>query len=480
MPSPPAPLLNDVRSALDRASIGPDDLLIVGLSGGVDSQTLTHLLAALRGSDYGPKLLAVNVDHGLRPGSAQDATECRRVSERMGVPLEVVKVDVGAWDRGRGVEAAARDARFAALARAADMHGTSWVALGHSLDDQVETVLMRLARGTSLDGLTAMREISRRDVSITPDGRSPVAVNLLRPLLNRSRAEIELYAAEHGLVPIEDPSNADPRFRRNAVRHQLLPMLEQIAPGARHSIARSIDLLTADATYLETKSSHAFARDVKRLESCLVVSRQAFADLPQPIQGRVVARAAHELSPGIDLTSERVEAVRQAICTSEVSRRVEVGAGINAMIDYERVVLGPADLIEPTLRADSGLPLFRTASELRISGSMRVELNAGCVIDISLVSPRDGWVLRTRRSGDRVRFSNGASRKLQDWFVNQKVPAYLRDHVPLLVNAGLVRWIAGFSSPTFEDVDSGLMARLVKSAKEDQPDDERVAGNPSA
>ncbi len=472
-------LLNDVRSALDSARLGPNDVMVVGFSGGVDSQTLLHSLTTLRDSGVGPRIQAIHVDHRLREGSEQDAHACVRIAQRMSVPIDVIEVDVQVWNRGRGVEAAARDARFAALANAAVRFGTSWVSVGHTLDDQVETVLMRLARGTSLDGLTAMRETTRRMIPLASDNGATASIYLLRPLLRRTRAEIEQYADECGLTPIEDPTNADPRFRRNAVRHQLLPLLEQIEPGSRHSIARSISLLAADAAFLEVLGADAFEKSVSALGPCHEVDRAAFAQLPTPVQGRVVALLVHQLAPGIDLTSERVEAVCQAIRDGQVSTCIEVKDGIDALVDYDRVVIGRADLIESTIRTSSGLPLLDPASEFRIEGSHRLELRNGWNLDICCDDAKSEWLLRTRLPGDRVQLDGGPARKLQDWFVNQKVTRCLRDHIPLLVRAGEVRWIAGFSSPTFEDVDSGLTARLTKSTKEDRTDDERVSGHSS-
>ncbi len=480
MPSTSDSLLNDVRSALERATLRTDSLLIVGFSGGVDSQTLLHSLAKMRDRAEGPQIQAIHVDHRLRVGSEQDARECLRIAERMSVPIEVVEVDVGAWDRGRGVEASARDARFAALAQAAHRAGTTWVALGHSLDDRVETVLMRLARGTSLDGLTAMREVSRRATPLVPDGSDMASIDLFRPLLQRTRAEIEEYATQHELVPIEDPTNVDPRFRRNAMRHQLIPVLEQIAPGSKRSIARSMSLLATDADYLEELARVGFETCATELGPCLAMDRQSFAQLPSPIQGRVVALMIHRLSPGIDLTSERVKAVCRAICVGHVSTRIEIGADLEAFVDYDCVVVGSTDRIDPSLQHFSGLPLLDPGTDLRIPALTHVELRNGWALDVSWSGAESDWVLRTRLPGDRVQFGSAASRKLQDWFVNRKISNCLRDHIPLLVHGGVVRWVAGFSSPRFEDVDSGLTARLTKTTKEDRTDDERVAGHPSA
>ncbi len=473
-------LLDDVRDSLRRADLGPEDCLLIGLSGGIDSQTLTHALVTLRNLGEGPVLKAVHVDHRLRVESEQNARDCSSVAHSLGVPLDVARVDVRQWDQGDGVEAAARTARYAVLATAAQRAGTSWIALGHSLDDQVETVLLRLARGSSLDGVSAMREISQRTVPLDPSRQPTYDVWLLRPLINRRRIEIEAYAQEHGLVAIDDPSNADTRYRRNAVRHQVIPVLEQIVPGAARSISRSSRLLAEDAELLSTLAADSFEKVCCWLTPCIAIDRESFRELAVPLQRRVIVMCAYALSNWISLSSERVEALRQAAISGDVSRVVEVGEGLAALIDYHRMVLGQNQEIKPALRANSGLPLLDPDTVIHLLQPQSVRLDGGWVIEVHANGLIDGWTLRTRRPGDRMETDGNSPRRLQDWFVNQKIPGYLRDHIPLLTHNGVVRWVPGFSLPSFEDVDSGLVARLTNRTEEDQTNDERVAGYPSA
>ena len=465
-------LLDDVRNSLRRADLGPEDCLFIGLSGGIDSQTLTHALVTLRNLGEGPALNAIHVDHGLLVESEQNARDCLRVARSLDVPLEIVRVDVSEWDDGDGIEAAARMARYAALASRTPKAGTRWIALGHSLDDQVETVLLRLARGASLDGLSAMREIARRSIPLDPIRQSTRDVWLLRPLINRRRVEIEAYAQEHRLVAINDPSNADTRYRRNAVRHQVIPLLEQIVPGAARSISRSSKLLAEDAEFLSNLATESFERVCSWLAPCVGIDREAFRELAVPLQRRVIVMCVYALSNWISLSSERVEALRQALLEGEVSRVVEVGDGIAALIDYHRMILGQAQVIKPTLRAVSGLPLMDPDTVIPLLQTQRIRLDGGWAVEMHAEGLIDGWTLRTRRPGDRIATDGKSSRRLQDWFVNQKISGYLRDYIPLLIHDGIIRWIPGFSLPSFSDVDSGLVARLTKQSEEDQRNDE--------
>src|SRR5579884_1671337 len=175
-------LLDRVAGLLAVAGLVPADRLVVGFSGGVDSLVLLHLLSRLHAARRGPLPLPVHVDHGLRAESAADAERARALGAALGLTVEVVRVAVDDWSGAAGVEAAARAARYAALAGAALAAGADWLAVAHNLDDQAETVMLRLLRGAGLGGLVAMRPISRRTVQLSPAG-SRVQLSIIRPLL---------------------------------------------------------------------------------------------------------------------------------------------------------------------------------------------------------------------------------------------------------------------------------------------------------
>ncbi len=467
MPHDSTRLIADVLQSLKRAGLGRDDRVIVGLSGGVDSLTLTHILAALRDAGQGPSLHAVHVDHGLRATSAQDAQAVRRLAQAIGAPLDVVRVDVASWETGRGVEAAARDARYAALAGEAARHEAGWILLGHTLDDQVETVLLRLLRGSGLDGLTGMGEISARAIPLSPFRESSAGVQILRPMIHSRRAQIDAYASCFGLHPVEDESNSDHRFRRNAIRHQLLPLIEQIVPGAVGSIARTAGLLQADAEFISAAASEVRPEVLETVEDCPALKRELFSMLPASLQRRLVATTVQSLTGEVDLTSERIEAVRAAALSGSVSSFIQIAVDIVAYVDYDRIVFGKSDEIVPSLRRAAGRPVMAPASAVELNHDTTITLGDRWELDVRAEHPA-GWVLRTRQPGDRVRLGSGRSQRIQDWFVNQRVPRYLRDHVPLFVQAGTIRWVIGFSSPDFEDVDSGIAARLRERPVEDR------------
>lgn len=197
--------------------------ILIGLSGGVDSVVLLHLLASLA-PQYSWKLSALHVHHGISPNADAWAEFCAELCKSHAIPLQVERVDIAPL-RDRGVEAAARELRHQALYR----QPVDFIALAHHSDDQAETLLLQLLRGAGIKGGAAMAPARGAT-------RGPV---LLRPLLDASRAELVDYAARQGLKWVEDESNTDEKYPRNFLRHRVFPLLEQRFPACRTTLARA-------------------------------------------------------------------------------------------------------------------------------------------------------------------------------------------------------------------------------------------------
>jgi tRNA(Ile)-lysidine synthase len=218
--------------------------LVVAFSGGRDSIALLDLAARLRDErvrGFG-EVVAVHVNHGLQKAAEAWVEFCARVCAKKGVALDVRRVVVR--PQARGPEAAARAARYAALLEAADQHGARLVLTAHHLDDRIETFLIQWLRGAGPEGLAAM-----------PAVRAYESVRIVRPLLDVPRADIEHYVSVRGLAHVEDPSNADVRLLRNAIRRGVIPALEAARPGMRKGAARSIDLVAEAAEVLREYGS---------------------------------------------------------------------------------------------------------------------------------------------------------------------------------------------------------------------------------
>jgi len=214
-------LLGRVADAL-KPAVPAGSSILLGLSGGVDSVVLLHLLAQLAPA-HSWRLSALHVHHGISPHADAWAAFCAELCAGLGIPLQLERVNITPL-RGMGIEAAARHLRHEALAR----QPAGFIALAHHQDDQAETLLLQLLRGAGVKGAAAMPGVKR-------PASGPV---LLRPMLDIPRAELEAYAKVHGLQWVDDESNADERYPRNFLRHSVLPLLEQRFPACRATLAR--------------------------------------------------------------------------------------------------------------------------------------------------------------------------------------------------------------------------------------------------
>ena len=244
--------------------------LLLGFSGGLDSTVLLHALAAQRAGLA--SLRAVHVDHGLHTDSARWSAHCACFCAALGIGLETRHVAVVA--RGKGLEAAAREARLAAFADVLDAGET--LVLAQHRDDQAETVLLRLLRGAGSDGLGAMRS-----------ERAFAAGRLARPLLDTPRSLLQDYATRHDLRWIEDPSNTDTRHDRNHLRHAILPALRARWPQADQALATSARLAAEDAALLSEEALRRLA-DARIAASPGAVSVSVLLALPAPWRARVL------------------------------------------------------------------------------------------------------------------------------------------------------------------------------------------------
>lgn len=276
-----------VAQAVESALVPTDTALLVACSGGADSLALaagTAHVARRSGRAYA----AVVVDHGLQEGSAEVARTAARSLEGLGLAARVVTVEVSG--AGSGPEAAAREARYAALRREAAVHEAT-LLLGHTRDDQAESVLLGLARGSGARSLSGM--------AARADG-------LVRPLLGLPRTTTEACCAELGLTPWSDPHNADPAYARVRVRARVLPVLEaELGPGVAEALVRTADLLRADADLLDALAA-TVGQDVATGEGGLDCA--GLAALPEALRTRVELAWLRDL--GVHgLTARHVAAV---------------------------------------------------------------------------------------------------------------------------------------------------------------------------
>jgi len=317
------------RAARALAAVGvpvAGDGLALAVSGGADSLALLHALRTLAGP-RGWRLAVVTVDHGLRSGSAADAAFVVDHAKALGLDagLETLAPADLARHRRAGQEGAARAARYEALWRAAGELGCGWLATGHTLDDQAETVLLQLLRGAGPDGLAGMSVRSGR---------------LLRPLLGVRRAQTRDCCAAVGVDWREDPTNAEPGPLRNRVRQRLLPLLEELRPGATGALARTAALAADERDWLDPLVAAALAASQAVAsagpEGTVALDAAALAELPVPLARRVARAAARQAGA----TPPDAEATDRVVALAAGPRGEVTWPGGRAWRHAASVVLG--------------------------------------------------------------------------------------------------------------------------------------------
>lgn len=332
--SPESGIVQRVRKSLREFATGRPQVLLA-CSGGRDSVALASILASLARLEV-LSLTVVHIHHGQHDQADDAAAAVRHIGEVLGIPVVVrhLSAESVASHSGLGLEEALRRERYLSLADVAREMHAGCIALAHHQTDQAETLLLHLLRGTGVDGLAGMRSWEHRSIPWW-ELASSTSVTLWRPFLHESASSVAELARMSGLPIIEDPTNADTAFRRNAVRHQVLPLLEEISPGSTGAIARSAEVIALDAALLAADTDD-------RLADCMsngALSRSALAGLPEGWQHRVVRRWLMNAAIPADITYDRVSAVVELAQRNRGGNRVEVGAGTTVILQGGMLIL---------------------------------------------------------------------------------------------------------------------------------------------
>ena len=421
------------RILREEVGVAPGDRILVAVSGGSDSVALLHLLCALA-SDFPFALHVAHFDHALRPQSGDDAAFVASLCRRLDLPLAVGGADVRgeAGRRGGGIEEAARFLRRRFLEEAAAENGCRWIALGHHRGDQAETVLHRILRGTSLAGLAGMR---------------PRSGPYIRPLLECTRSEILDYLTLHGLSFVEDATNLDPKFTRNRLRHQVLPLLEEFNPRLQEHLARMGGRIAREEDFWRGLEEEALARLSCFSPGEMRLERQGLLALHPALRLRVIREGVRRVRGELEgVDAVHLEAVDALLRGGRPQAQVDL-PGLWAARRYETVLLRrfplpegePFRFILPA-PGEIGLPdgrVFRAqvSASREGEGLCAVEFDAAAVpfpLEVRSFSPGD--LFHPRGSAGR--------RKLKRFFIDSKIDREARRSLPLVV-ADEILWVVG-------------------------------------
>ena len=435
-------------------------LILAGISGGADSFCLLDVLCSL-----GYPVVVAHFNHQLRPEAGLDARQVEAAAQERGAIFIQGSADVAGFAARHSlpVEEAARQLRYTFLFEQARRFSAQAVAVGHTADDQVETVLMHLLRGSGLSGLTGM---SFTTLIQAWDPTLP----LVRPLLSTWRDETQAYCAGHGLQPVVDATNSDQAYLRNRIRLDLIPHLETYNPQIRQSLYRTALILAGDESTLDQVIDGLWPECLQGAgPGYTALDRSAVLRLTPGLQRGILRRAIANLRPGLrDVDLEMVERALQFFGQPARTGQMNLAGDLRLVIEGGSVFLVDGNASLPKgdwLQIEGAAPLMLDAPgeialthEWRLAASCQA-LEASGQIDNAILENQDcyqAWVdadltpfplvIRSRRTGDRwqpLGLEKG-SQKLSDFFVNEKCPPRARSHWPLVCSGDQIIWVPGY------------------------------------
>ena len=440
----------------DECQLDPGKPIVVGVSGGPDSLCT---LDVLERCGYSP--IVAHFNHQLRPEAEAESEVIRQLAENRKLPFIKGEDDVAARaeNRQESLEEAARNARYHFLFASAKRVAAQAVAVGHSADDQAETVLMHLLRGAGMDGLSGM--VFRA----LPNAWSE-NIPLVRPLLGVWRAQIMEYCQEQGFDPIIDSTNEDQTFFRNRIRHELIPNLESYNPSIRKVLWRTADVLQGEKELVNQAVDKAWQECLLSEGSNYVVidARHASQQLLS-VQRHLIRRAIDSLRPGLrDIGFNTIEQVRKYFQDSQPPAEIDLIAGLKLLSEPGRIWLADWEALLPSSEWPQILEevLLPVPGAINLPDCWRLTLEK-VTSDNNIRNqaqhnpdPYQAWIdakdiqepliVRPRREGDRFQpfGMDGHSIKISDFMINKKMPRRARHGWPLVCCAEHIVWVPGY------------------------------------
>jgi tRNA(Ile)-lysidine synthetase-like protein len=450
------------RAIAQGALWAPGETIVVAVSGGADSLCLLHVLHALQ-PGHGGRLHVAHLDHGFRGATA--AAEAARVVEiahALRLPVTAGLADVPALmeQEHSSAEESARRVRYRFLAGVAAAEEASAIALGHTADDQSETVLMHILRGAGLGGLRGMRPAAPLAPWMEEDLFPTHPLRLVRPLLEVTRAETENYCAACGLTPAQDEWNQDPRFLRVRLRQEVFPLLETINPRVREALRRLADLAAWQEEDLDSLLMRIWPALARPAGEAVRLRLAGWRDLPWTLRLQALRLAVREVRGHLEDLGWEATVAAGRLDELDVGSEVALVEDVIARREYEAIVVGRRDDLAgaiPWLELGAGRIPLAVPGRTALPGghSLWAEVLDREEVDWFQAGGGEAWLdagacgarlwLRTRRPGDSFQpLGMAGHKKVQDFFVDEKIPHGERDRVPLVISPRGIVWIVGY------------------------------------
>lgn len=432
-----------LKTIKDHNLIGVGEHVVIGVSGGPDSMALLYILLDIK-KDIPFSICVAHVNHGVR-GKAADKDEefVKRICERLNLPFHSIRVDMNKYAKNYNMtaEEAGRKLRYDFFRKVLSKHGKGKIAVAHNKNDQAETLIMRFMRGTGIDGLKGI-----------PYKRG----NIIRPLLDIDRKVIEAYIEENKIQTRVDKTNLEPIYSRNKIRLELIPYIkENFNPNIIDTLARFSKLVSTESEFLNKITCETYDKVLKkRGKDSIILDREKFNLLHRSMKQRVVRNTLEDIHGNLQgFTESHINSIIKLFSEGGTGKVIHLIHNIIAKTSYE-------DLI---IEKENHLKVKDYSHKLNINGSIYVE-ELDCYLKTKLVSKGECEIdfsnrfikyfdydmisnclyVRNRRNGDRFNpIGMEGTKKLKNFFIDEKVPKEERDFIPLIVTGEDIVWVLG-------------------------------------
>lgn len=454
--------------------IEKDDNIVLGLSGGPDSMALLYLLIAIKKKiDF--NIIIAHVNHGVRGAEAlRDEMFVKETANRLNLPFFSKQVDMIGIAKKEGItaEEAGRKLRYGFFREVIKTCGSGKIAVAHNKKDQAETLLMRIMRGTGVDGLKGM-DFQTGDI--------------IRPILDIDRWEIEKYIEDKQIPTVLDKTNLEDIYTRNKIRLELIPYIEKnFNPNIVDTLYRLSENASLDSAFLEEYSIERYSSLIKKTDhDCIILNYEGFKIEDKAIKRRIIRKTILDLLGTIQGIEEiHISSVVELFDRKETGKRINLPASIIARVSYE-------DLIIEKGKCNGEEAIHNSRYALNLGNNVLKDY--GLEIDLEVTEKKDidfkktsrnikyfdytkivgGIFIRTRDFGDKFNpFGMKGTKKLKDYFIDEKIPRDLRDKTALLVDGENIIWVIGYRTSESYKVSNNTTKVLKAEIKRSKPKEE--------
>jgi tRNA(Ile)-lysidine synthase len=429
--------LSSVKKTIKRFNmLAPDETVVVGVSGGADSLGLLHILTEIE--EYNLKLIISHINHGIRPEEGKrDAEFVEEIAKKLNLPFELKEVNTPELKKilNLSLEEAARILRYGFFKEVLCKYGANRVATGHTLDDQAETVLMRIIRGSGTSGLSAIPPVSKGYI--------------IRPLIQTPRSEIEEYLRAKGVKWIEDSTNRAKDFLRNRIRHELIPELQEYNPKIKEALSRTASILRVEEDFIKSRAKNWFEYVFGSSgENELLGTISHYKLIPEALRPPFIRIAIEKLKGDLrKISFNHIISVDELLLSETPSGEISlpheivVTKGYDLFLftrkselkrEFSHTISSPGKWSFPDFDCEVEITEVKSLSENKFVG----------IFDADSVEFPFG--VRNFRPGDRfIPLGMKTLKKVKRFFIDEKIPRFLRNRIPVFLSKGEIMWIGG-------------------------------------